>query len=1107
MKPSICAEQTVDGSPSRGKRAARSLLSRLVTAALLVVALFAVPSLLRSQTSAAPRKPADPFAALHWRFIGPIGNRAAAVVGVPGDSQVAYVGAASGGIWKTTDGGITWKPIFDRTDVSAIGALAIAPSEHNVVWAGTGETWLIRPDYPMGDGVYKSTDAGKTWRHMGLRLTGHIGRIAIDPHDPNRVFVCALGQAFRPQHERGIFRTLDGGKTWQQVLFVNQDTGCSDLAMDASDPDTLFAGMWQVQVHTWNLASGGTGSGVYVSHDGGSTWKKLSGHGLPAASAPIGKVAVAIAPSNPERVYALMQQSQVALYRSDNGGKDWTLASHNHAMDQRPTYYTRFTVAPNNENLLYFVTVGFVVSPDGGSTFFQPGGFGQGHRSQGGYSSGGGDNHDVWVDPLNPQRIMVANDGGATISLNGGKSFQRVVLPIGQVYHVFTDNRIPYDVYGNRQDGPSFRGPSNNLESGGFFGGRITTGDFRTIGGCESGFGIPDPVDPNIVWSGCYSGFVTRMDMRTGQARNVAVWPDSAYGWPPRDEKYRWHWTFPIAIDPLDHNRVFVGSQYVHMTTDGGQTWKTISPDLTLNDKSHEGNSGGISDDNLMTYDGAVLYAIAPSPVKEGVIWAGSNDGQVSVTQDEGAHWTSVTKNIPNLPPWGTISNIDASPFDAAAAYVTVNLEQQGDYNAYAYKTTDYGRTWTLITATVPKSMNSSAHCIVEDPVRRNMLYLGTDNALYISWDDGAHWTRLRSNLPPAPVYWITIQPHFSDLVISTYGRGIYILDDVTPLRDFETAKTKSVYLFPPREAYRFRHLDSTRLSDAGSHVVGQDPPYGADLNFYLAKPDKKVKIEILGADGKTIRTLKEKGKEGLNRVWWDLRYEPAKKPKLRTPPRDAPWVKNGPKGWRELVAASVDPIVPGPVVVPGTYTVRLVAGGQTLSAPLHVLPDPHTLGTLQSIRSGVDFSLQLRAELDSVAEMIDHLELTRKQIENLAEQIPHNAKNKPVLDAARQLNEKALAIEGKLVDVHLTGAYEDSFLHPAGLYERLALLLQVMDSSSDGGSSADQGPTQGETGLNQSFEQQIAQAKQSLAQLINTETPAFNRLLKSHGLALQIEP
>jgi photosystem II stability/assembly factor-like uncharacterized protein len=1054
----------------------------------------------------------NPLAALRFRFVGPVGNRASAVVGEPGNPAVAYVGAASGGIWKTDDGGVNWRPIFDHTDVAAIGALAIAPSEHNIVWAGTGEPWLIRPDYPMGDGVYKSTDAGRAWQHMGLEKTGRIARIVIDPHNPDRVFVCAAGQLYKPADEQGIFRTMDGGKTWQKVLFINQETGCSELAMDPNDPNTLFAGMWQVQIRTWNLNSGGTGSGVYVSHDGGSTWSKISGHGLPAADHPLGKVAVAIAPSDPNRVYALIQDKSPGLYRSLNGGRTWQLVNQMHEMDERSPYYTRFAVSPGDENLLYFVSVMYSISRDGGETIFQPGFRFAGGRmvpNASGQASGGGDNHDIWIDPTNANRIMVANDGGATISLNHGRTFERVVLPIAQIYHVAADNDIPYHVMGNRQDGESYRGPSRTLYGGFFGGGGITSGEWTATGGCESGFAVPDPKDANIVWSGCYDGMLTRMDFRTGQARDVTVWPDAAYGWPPSDVKYRWHWTFPIAIDPLDTSRVYVGSQYVHMTTDGGNSWKVISPDLTLNEKSHQGNSGGISYDNLMTFDGSTLYAIAPSPLKEGVIWTGSNDGQVYVSENGGAHWTNVTKNIPNLPPWGTVSNIEPSHFAAASAYLTVNFEQVGNYDAYVYKTTDYGKTWTFISGSVPKGMNSSVHCVIEDPVRKGMLYLGTDNSIYISWDDGGHWTQLRNNMPPAPVYWLAIQPRFNDLLVATYGRGIWILDDVTPLRAYDTVEQKSAFLFSPRPAYRFRLVDANRVSDAGSHVIGQNPPYGADINFWLKSAQKDVELSIVGGNKRTIRTLKVQGHPGINRVWWDLRYESAETAKLRVPPPDAAWVKNGPKGWRPIVPWSVRDPMPGPIVAPGNYTVQLKAGGQEMSAPLRVLADPNSLGTPATIEQQVAFLLDVRGEMNDVTGMINHLEWTRKQIADVEAMLgEQGAKYKSVIEAAKDLDQKALAIEAKLFDVHLTGAREDSFRNPMQLYGKLATLYGGVDGDSgSGGGGADLGPTTQEVAVNDAFKQQIAAAHGDFEQFTNSAAPAFNQLLKKNGLSLAIKP
>ncbi|HVC19878.1 MAG TPA: hypothetical protein VNE16_07355 [Vicinamibacterales bacterium] len=1082
-------------TPHRGKRWAATLLVAAGAATMLVLSGHA------QSEPAAPAK--DPLRALHFRAIGPPGNRLSAIVGVPGDPAVMYVGAADGGIFKTDDGGINWRPIFDHQDVSAIGALAIAPSAHNVVWAGTGETWLIRPFYAMGDGVYKSTDAGRSWQHMGLDETGHIARIVVDPQAASRVFVCALGQTFAPGQQQGVFRTLDGGKTWQRVLFVNDTTGCSDLAMDPQDPNTLFAGMWQMQIHTWNLDSGGTGSGVYVSHDGGATWKKLVGHGLPAADHPLGKVAVAIAPSNPHRVYALMQDKTPGLYRSNNGGRSWRLVNQSHAPDERAPYYTRFTVSPDNENLLYFVSVAYSISLDGGDTLLVPSRF-PGGADASGQASAGGDNHDIWIDPTNPSRILVANDAGASWSLNHGRTFNRVVLPVAQMYHVATDNDIPYHVLGNKQDGPSYRGPSRVLYAG-FGGSGITAGDWVTTAGCEDGFAVPDPTDGNIVWGGCDNGRLDRMDHRTGMSRDVTVWPVAGLGWAPKDMKYRWHWVFPIAISPFDHNRVYVGSQYVHETTDGGQTWKVISPDLTLNDKTHEDNSGGISYDNLVTYDGSTVWAIAESPVKAGVIWAGTNDGQVQVTLDGGAHWTNVTKNIPNLGPWGTVWDIAPSPFDAATAYVVVNRQHLGDYNTYVFKTTDDGRTWTLITGNIPKSVNGSAHCILPDPVRKGMLYLGTDNALYVSWDDGGHWTQIRSNLPPAPMYWMVIQPTFNDLVVATYGRGIYILDDMTPLRDYQQAQQHDVYLFKPRPAYRFHAVDAARQSEPGGHVIGENARYGADFNFWLKSPQKDVELTVLGPNNTVVRTLKVRGHEGLNRVWWDLRYESGEKLHLLTSPPGAPWVPAD----RPVVAYGTQLPMVGPIVPPGTYTVRLTVGAQPFSAPVQVLADPHSPGTPARIKAQVDFLLQVRNEGTEVADMINHLERTRRQAENVETLLEsQGAQYAPVVSAAKAFADQAAALEGRMWDVHNTGRGEDVFRHPVQVYERLAWMVDEMTGRPGGGSGgADLGPTSQQAAVNAGFQTEIAQLQTAFKQFTGPTTAAFNDTLKQHNLKLTIEP
>ena len=923
----------------------------------------------------------------------------------------------------------------------------------------------------------------------------------IDPHDPDVVFACALGHAYGPQAERGVFKTTDGGKTWTKVLFVDENTGCSDLAMDPQDPNTLIAGMWQVSIHTWDIDSGGTGGGVYVSHDGGATWNKISGHGLPPADHPVGKVAVAIARSNPNRVYALMQDNPPGLYRSDDRGKTWTLVNQSHIPDERAPYYTRFTVSPNDENLLYFFSVAYSLSTDGGKTLIVPSYRG----STLGQASAGGDNHDVWIDPENPSRILVANDGGVSISNNHGRSFDRIVLPISQVYHVAVDNAVPYHVMGNLQDRDSFRGPSRTL-SGGFFGSPITPAYFTATGGCEDGFAVPDPKNSTIVWSGCDNGRLDRMDLSTGMARDVTPWPVAGLGWAPKDMKYRWHWSFPIAIDPLDHNRVYAGAQSVFMTTDGGQSWKVISPDLTTNDRSHQDNSGDISYDNLVTFDGSTLYAIAPSPMKEGVIWVGSNDGQVHVTEDGGAHWTDVTKNIPNLPAWGTVTNIEPSHFNPATAYVAVNLQLVGDYNPYVYKTTDYGKTWNLISASVPKSLNSSANCIIEDPVRKGMLYLGTENALYVSWDDGGQWMRLRNNLPPAPVQWLVVQPTFNDLVVGTYGRGVWILDDITPLRAYDSARQKDVFFFKPRPAYRFRNTNDAREVEPGGHVVGQNPPYGADLDFWLKSPEKNVEITVSGPGKTVVRTLKVKKTEaGINRVWWDLRYDSGDKVNFQTTPPDAPWAD--PHRPYEAYGADIPPA--GPIVTPGTYTVQLKAGSQTFTEPLEVLPDPHSPGTPQTIGEQVKFLLQVRGEANEVADMINHVEWTRKQLDDLQTMLAaHHAKYASLIQAAKQLDQKAIDFEGRLIDIHNTGRSEDVFRHPMQLYGRICWLITPLNNRPGSGSAgADLPPTAQDVAVNDEFKQQIAQLQSDYKQLVDSETPAFNKLINQNHLYAAIEP
>src|SRR5437868_3656722 len=669
-------------SPALPKGRPMTFRARLTLLALLVLA----PHVARGQRAQPARLTTfDPQSAaqLKWRYIGPVGNRVASVVGVPGDPNVYYAGAASGGLWKTVDAGIHWSPIFDDQTVSSVGALAVAPSNANIVWAGTGEPW-IRSHISAGNGVYKCTYAARTWKHMGLDYSGHIGRIAIDPSNPDIVFVAAQGFSYGPQEERGIYRTTDGGAHWQRVLFVDRNTGGIDVVMHPANPQILFAAMWQLEVHTWGRESGGPGSGIYTSADGGSTWTRLTGHGLPTHE--IGKIGLAIARSNPSRVYALIETGDGnplhgrptdngELWRSDNGGADWRVVSYDRDLACRQPYYTRTVASTDNPDELYFLCATFSRSLDGGLTTSAGGRGGRGGRGSvaaplagapgvpGGanvaagragdssavipLASAGGDSHDMWIDPTNANRMADANDGGVSISTTRGRSWLRVQLPIAQMYHVTVDSRVPYFVYGNKQDGPSYRGPSNSRT-----GNQIARSEWHGVEGGESGWATPDPVDSNIVWStasgsGSRGGIVIRFDERRRQGQNVEVYPLSTGGTPAADVKYRFIWDAPFAISPHDHNKVYTGSQFVHMSTDGGRSWCVISFDLTRNDKSKQQISGGLTPDNIGVEYGDVVYAIAESRAQKGLIWTGSNDGLVQVTRNGGQSWTNVTANIP----------------------------------------------------------------------------------------------------------------------------------------------------------------------------------------------------------------------------------------------------------------------------------------------------------------------------------------------------------------------------------------------------------------------------------------------------------------------------
>jgi photosystem II stability/assembly factor-like uncharacterized protein len=1040
---------------------------------------------------------ADVYKALKYRYIGPEGNRVIAVVGDPKDRNVYYAGAASGGIFKSEDGGTHWKPIFDEQPVSSVGSLAVAPSDPQIVWAGTGESF-IRSNISLGNGIYKSTDGGKTWKHMGLTDTGRIGRVVIHPTNPDVVYAAAMGHSYGPQPDRGVFRTTDGGATWKKVLFVDENTGCSDLAMDPNNPRILFAGMWQLEIHTWGRTSGGPGSGLFVSKDGGESWKRLEGSGLPKL--PVGKVAVGIAPSNSNRVYALIETADGVpskegekvesgeLWRSDDGGETWKVVSYDRNLAGRTHYYSRFAIAPDDENEVYFLSAGFSYTLDGGETIKDPEGA----------AIAGGDNHDMWIDPKDTSRRMVSHDGGLSISVNRGKSWNYIELPIAQIYHVAVDNDVPYNVYGNRQDGPSTRGPSNSLLGPGFGGdgpGPIPRTLWHSVGGGESGFSIPDPVDSSIVWAtasglGSVGGIVDRFNEKTRQVQRVEIWPDNTVGWPAEELEYRFQWTFPLAMSPHDRNTIYAGSQMVHRTTNGGNSWDRISPDLTLNDKERQLISGGLNPDNVGVEYAGVVFAIAESPKEKGTIWAGTNDGRVHVTRNGGGAWTDVTANIAGLPLWGTVSNIEPSRFDAGTAYVTVDFHQVNNRDPFVYKTNDYGKSWKSIVAGIPRSPLSYAHCVREDPVKRGLLYLGVENALYVSFDDGAKWQPLQNNLPHAPVHWMAIQENFNDLVVATYGRGFWILDDVTPLRQLTSdVLAKNAHLMAPRAAYRFI-LITEPMMDFDDQTQGVNPPYGAALNYYLKKAaEGDVKLEIRDAQGKIVRTIDGTKEAGINRVWWDLTYEPSTEIKLRTKPQYAPWVKMGEDGTRPYGGFGGRIRVLAP---PGTYSVTLKVGGEESTQSLEVRKDPHSEGTAADIDTQVTRLLRIRDDMNSVVEMIHKLEWTRKQLYDLKDV---QGSDETIGKAIDELDKKLLAAEEILLQTRLTGRGQDALRWPADFVAKLAHLAT-------GIGTADFAPTTQQIAVHEMFQKRIGELKQRVDGLLSTDVAAFNAMLKEKGIA-----
>jgi photosystem II stability/assembly factor-like uncharacterized protein len=1040
--------------------------------------------------------------ALQWRCIGPPrGGRVVAVAGDPVNPAVFYFGACAGGVWKTDDGGTYWYNISDGFfKTASVGALAVAASDPNVLYAGMGEA-CIRLDVSYGDGVYKSTDAGKTWTHLGLEDTRHISRIRIHPHNPDIVYVAALGHAFGPNRQRGVFRSTNGGKTWEHVLFKSADAGAADLSLDPNNPRILYAAIWQVRRNFWSLNSGGPDSGLYKSTDGGDTWTEITQHpGLPAGLK--GRIGVAVSPAQAGRVWATIEAEDCGLFRSDNGGATWETVSDDRDLQGRPWYYQHVFADPQDPDTVWILNYQAWKSIDGGKTFAQ-------------VTTPHGDNHDLWIDPRNPQRMIEGNDGGACVSFNGGDSWSTIYNQLtAQFYHVTTDGQFPYRVYGTQQDNTAICVPSRTHK------GVIPWGDCYTVGTSESGYIAVHPEDPNIVISGAIGsspgggGNLLRYDHRTGQIRIITVWPEINTGYGAKDMKYRFQWTYPIFFSPHDANELYVAGNIVFRSMDQGSSWQPISPDLTRNDVSKLGPSGGpitLDTSGAETY--ATIFALVESPHQRGVFWAGSDDGLVYISRDNGTTWDNITPA--GLPEWTLISMIEVSPHDAATAYLAATRYKLDDNRPMLYKTSDYGKTWVDIAQGLP--VDDYTRVIREDPGRRGLLYVGSETGIYVSFDDGARWQSLQANLPRVPIYDLVIKD--DDLIAATHGRSFWILDDLTQLRQLsDELTTRPCSLLQPRPTYRlanpFRmpkqppgkgyqrgvggYVAYTETTGPyGERMVqvldgGQNPPEGVIVTYYLQdKPEGEVSLSFLDANGALIKTFSSQNgpagqateprvpaATGLNRFVWNMRY-----PDARLVP--------GEKLLEDKKA--------GPLAPPGTYQVRLTVAGQEQTRTFILLKDPRVTASQADFDAQFALLLQIRDRLSQTHDAVNQLRSVRQQVDEWVRRAAQHAAADTVASAARSLQDKLTAIEDELIQVHYRGA-RDRLNLPAKLNAKLAELTSVV-------AAADYAPPQQTYAVVQEVSGRIGTQLQRLAEVMSNDVAEFANLIQSLQLPVIAVP
>lgn len=1027
----------------------------------------------QSNQAAKPAAPSlsDQFPGLEFRNIGPFrGGRVTAVAGLPDEPLVYYFGATGGGLWKTTDGGATWKPLADKfLKTSSVGAVAIAESDPNVIFAGMGQA-PIRGNTSHGDGVYKSTDAGATWTNVGLQDTQQISRVRIHPKDPDIVYVAAQGHVWGPNADRGVYRTVDGGKTWKKVLFVDDKTGASDLVMDPTNPRILYASFWQVYRKPWSLENGGPGGGLWKSIDGGDTWKQLT-TGLPEGV--VGKVTVAVSASRPSRVWAMVQHADKGgLYRSEDGGEKWTLVNGSHRITQRGWYYSRIFADPRNADTIYVTNINFLKSIDGGKSFSR-------------IRVRHGDTHDLWIDPGDTERMILGDDGGAEVTNNGGQTWTtQDNQPTAELYRVIADDRFPYWVYAGQQDNTTVAIRSGVRD------GAITQAHWHDVGGGESAWIAPDPRNPDIVYAGSYGGSITRYDHKTGETREIIAWPQVVDGLAQRDLKYRFQWNAPIILSKHEPGTLYHAAQHLLRSRDEGQTWEEASPDLSRNDKTKQGYSGGPIQHEITgveTY-GTIFYVVE-SPHEKGTMWAGTDDGLVHITRNNGTTWENVTPK--GIPEWIRINAIDVSPHDEATAYVAATMYQFDDYRPYLYKTSDYGKTWTKIVNGIPDK--AFTRVVREDPGRRGLLFAGTESGLFLSFDDGANWAPFQRNLPVVPITDMTIKRE--DLVVATQGRSFWILDDLTPLRQWKPElAAQAVHLFEPRVAHRLPGGVSERPD------AGRNRPNGLIVNYWLKeKPTAGAPVTIEFLEGNTVlRTLtsaekkaepdelaeagdegeddEEKALEpvaGVNRVVWDLRQSAPTLVRPRYTYGDFP-----PDGIR---------------ITPGKYRVRLKAGAETREVPFEVQSNPSLKVPPEDLKAQADFLHAVRDDLLTVNAAVRRIKDVTLQLAGLQKRADAVGKGAPLKPKTDALTKTLSDIADELYNPNLKTSQDSLNFLP-----KLDFQIAGVGGMSD---TADAKPTAAALARHQQLQGQLKQLLGRLDTALGQDLGALNKAVADAGI------